>query len=357
MNGTADQRLQIEWERRLIEQERELLRRERELLQHERRINEKNDKGHSVHYHQNAMQVIPEFNPGKPNSSNASQWIAAAENLANIFKWDNRTLLFNAITKLNGAAKMWFEGIQRKIYDWESFKQQLLLDFPDATDDADIHFELSKRRKRPDESFEHFIYDMKAIAAKGTLNDNTVLKYIIGGISDRDLAKSLAINSPYDTRDLLMKIKNYETTMRNIKQPATTSNLSTSTTFEKDADRKCFNCNEVDIFQENVQNHREKRVASNVIKYQQDAIIIRRSALDQPNIKITKESQYLKIEQTPEKHQKEEATTGDEPKGVSKSVNQAEVVKEIRNDTDDESLEWIPMKKKKMWRSTREEKK
>lgn len=48
----------------------------------------------------------------------------------------------------------------------------------------------------------------------------------------------------------------------------------------------------------------------------------------------------MKIEQTPEKHQKEEATTGDEPKGVSKSVNQAEVVKEIRNDTDDESLEW-----------------
>lgn len=249
----GDFRAQIQWERRLLDQERELLRRERDLFERERRINQVEDNKH-VHYRHNAMQVIPEFDPGKLNSTlNALQWVAAAENLANIFKWDKKTLLFNAITKLSGAAKMWFEGVQQKVYDWDSFKQQLILDFPTANDDADIHFELSKRRKKWDESYENYVYHMKAIAAKGNFNEHTVLKYIIAGFTDKDIGKLLAISSPHDTHDLLIKIKNYESTMRNVQsRPPTTSNASSSrhestSSYKTQGDitKKCFNCNEI----------------------------------------------------------------------------------------------------------------
>ncbi|KAK9738046.1 hypothetical protein QE152_g10185 [Popillia japonica] len=92
-----------------------------------------------VHYHNSALQIIPEFDPGKLNFSTATQWIRTVENLSQIFKWDDRTLLFNAIAKLSGAAKMWFEGGKEGIIDWNTFKERLILDFPTAVDAADIH--------------------------------------------------------------------------------------------------------------------------------------------------------------------------------------------------------------------------
>ncbi|KAK9712740.1 hypothetical protein QE152_g24733 [Popillia japonica] len=180
----------VEWERKLIAQERELLRKERELLERERRWNR--DQPSNVHYHNNnSQQVIPEFNPGTATSLTATRWVRKVEAIAEIFKWDDKTLLFNAITKLGGAAKLWFDGIREQITNWMSFRSRIILDFPSVYDDADIHYELSKRRKRNDETYEQYVYHMKAVASKGDLNDRSVLKYIIGGIGDRELAKLL----------------------------------------------------------------------------------------------------------------------------------------------------------------------
>ncbi|KAK9702530.1 Zinc knuckle [Popillia japonica] len=227
-SGIGDAKYQIEWERRLLMQERELLEREKELLAREIKSRNK-------------------FNPGKLNSSTATQWIRTVENLTQIFKWDDRTLLFNAIAKLSGAAKMWFEGGKEGIIDWNTFKERLILDFPTAVDDADIHFELSKCKKRVDESYEHYVYSMKAITSKGNLSEKAIIKYIVAGMNDKDLSKMLAMSGPCDVQDLLTKIKNYESTMQNVhtKPHAYTKSVTNLPDNKKtENDKKCYNCNE-----------------------------------------------------------------------------------------------------------------
>nr|XP_022904744.1 probable E3 ubiquitin-protein ligase bre1 isoform X1 [Onthophagus taurus] len=192
------------------------------------------------------QQVISDFNPGKSNSLTARQWIKSAESLAMIFKWDDQTLLYNAIIKLNGAAKLWFESVQNVVYDWKTFKKQLIDDFPTVVDEADIHFDLSKRVKRGDETYEHYVYNMKAIASAGDFSDRAVLKYIIAGIQDKELSKLLAISLPIDTQDLLLKIKSYESTIKtnSVKMPST-SNKDYNRASGSADNRKCYNCNEI----------------------------------------------------------------------------------------------------------------
>ncbi|KAK9751731.1 hypothetical protein QE152_g4862 [Popillia japonica] len=208
-------------------QERELLEREKELRKILNRMGTKaTDARERIIRERKGTtgmrnKIIPEFDPGKLNSSTATQWIGTVENLSLIFnsstatqwigtvenlslifKWDDRTLLFNAIAKLSGAAKMWFEGGKEGIIDWNTFKERLILDFPTAVDDADIYFELSKCKKRVDESYEHYVYSMKAIASKGNLSEKAIIKYIVAGMNDKDLSKMLAMSGPCDVQDL-----------------------------------------------------------------------------------------------------------------------------------------------------------
>lgn len=61
------------------------------------------------------------------------------ESLAHFYRWDARIILYNAITKLKGASKLWFRSLGEDISDW---------DFSYFTHNVvDMHYDLNHRKK------------------------------------------------------------------------------------------------------------------------------------------------------------------------------------------------------------------
>ncbi|XP_001810078.1 retrovirus-related Pol polyprotein from transposon 297 [Tribolium castaneum] len=207
--------------------EREMLEREKDLLQ----------------------KTLPDFDPGSSKTAlTAIQWIRKVETIASIYGWDSKNTLFHAMNRLNGAARFWFHGLEESLTDWHTFKTKLVEDFPVIHDDADIHFELSNRKKKFNESYETYVYTMKSIASKGTVSEQAVIKYIIMGLGDRELAKMLSLNDIRTTQDLLKRILQYVSTFQRCKslRASSPNKIETKNDFDsKHLERKCYNCNEV----------------------------------------------------------------------------------------------------------------
>lgn len=232
----------LQWERDLLRRERELLERERQVLL---RTNHSSEFD-ATQFHPSVERTLPEFDPGSLTGLTAVQWVKKVESLANIYRWDRPTLLCYAVGKLKGAANFWLQGIEGEINDWESFKAKLLKGFPSYVDDADIHFRLSTKKKKQSDSYESFIYEMKAIASRGSISNQALLKYIINGIDDKELAKLLAVQQFADAHELLTRIMQYEATFRgNKKKDNTVPNQTVPNTNKTVLNPiKCFNCGE-----------------------------------------------------------------------------------------------------------------
>lgn len=61
------------------------------------------------------------------------------ESLAHFYRWDARIILYNAITKLKGASKLWFRSLGEDISDWD-FSYF-------AHNVVDMHYDLNHRKK------------------------------------------------------------------------------------------------------------------------------------------------------------------------------------------------------------------
>nr|XP_022921167.1 uncharacterized protein LOC111429476 [Onthophagus taurus] len=109
----------INLEKRALQRERELLERQRtlELGTEERQMTPTG----------NMSQLLPEFDPDKLDGLTAPQWIQKVEHSIDSFQWNHNIVLFNAISMLRGAAKLWFEGYRGSLSDWLAGTKLLLI--------------------------------------------------------------------------------------------------------------------------------------------------------------------------------------------------------------------------------------
>lgn len=199
-------------ERAILAKERELLNRERDLLERERTMMQTSMNGSM------ALRVpveltdnlLPEYDPAKMTGLTASQWIQRVESVANAYGWDASFKLLQAVGKLRGAAKLWFEGIAEEVATWTTFRHHLIRSFPSTFDQADVHYHLAQRKKERSETYEQYVYAMRALANRGEVEMSSLFKYILGGFSDKELIKLLSLMEFNNCEELLLKIKRYE---------------------------------------------------------------------------------------------------------------------------------------------------
>ncbi|XP_071056956.1 uncharacterized protein [Onthophagus taurus] len=221
-NSTGD----VNKEYELLLRERELIQRERELLVREREL--MNNTFRSLIHR---------------------EWPAYLRN--NGWRRSNKSgvltaLTLHASTKLRGAARLWYDGVPECATTWQNFKTEFLKAFPTNFDESAIHAQLMRRKKKKEETYEEYFYEMVAIAKKGSISDQTVIKYIIGGLNQPDLAKVLALQFYSDPIDLLQRIKNYEATFQpeRYEKPALSRDQQNFKREENRLPKKCYNCNE-----------------------------------------------------------------------------------------------------------------
>ncbi|KAK9686496.1 hypothetical protein QE152_g37138 [Popillia japonica] len=134
----------IEWERELLRRERELLQREREILNGTLNQSHVQSVSPAVANKKEIANMIPEFNPSKLSSLSSNQWVRKTESIGSAYSLDGTTEAF-----------------------------------PTSTNEADVHAELMRRKKRKEETYEEYFYEMVAIAKKVEISDQAVVRYII----------------------------------------------------------------------------------------------------------------------------------------------------------------------------------
>lgn len=202
------------------------------------------DHSFDKRYHLNFGDLVPEFDPAKALIP-SEKWLSNIENLATLYVSNEKVLLHHAMLKLRGAAKFWFDGLTTgRDLTWSSFKNSLMAAFPSLTDEADIHFLLMKRYQKINETFEEYFYEMIAIARRGKISDAAIIKYVIMGILNADLRKSLSVSQIFSLDDLLGRVK-WAENFKN-QDPARNSNTSApGGTANRRTTPKCFNCNQL----------------------------------------------------------------------------------------------------------------
>ncbi|KAJ8916452.1 hypothetical protein NQ315_014669 [Exocentrus adspersus] len=142
--------------------------------------------------------VISVFNPEDPNQ-NIESWCRKVDEVRVMFGWSEKTTIFNALSKLEGLAAVWYKGLRSANYTWEEWKQKLERAFPDQRDYHELLEEMMLRKKKHNETFAQYFYEKQALLNGCKIQGRDAVSCIIGGISESHIragAKAAKCQNP-----------------------------------------------------------------------------------------------------------------------------------------------------------------
>lgn len=142
------------------------------------------------------------------NVENIETWFENFEDSACLLNLTELQKLIFAKRCIQEKAKLYIDS-EIKIHSYAKLKALMLAEFGDATNSADIHEMLSKRKMRCDETIDEYFLIMKKISNKCNIEDAALIKYIINGIQD-DAYKKASLYGCTNLKDFKVKLKIYE---------------------------------------------------------------------------------------------------------------------------------------------------
>lgn len=128
-------------------------------------------------------EVIPVFDP-ENREQDIESWCRKVDELREIFKWSEDATIYFAVSKLSGLAEVWYRGLQSVRYNWEEWKDKLKSAFPCTRDFYEMLGEVMRRKKRPEETYSKYFYEMNALLGGCKIVGIEAVSCIIGGITD-----------------------------------------------------------------------------------------------------------------------------------------------------------------------------
>lgn len=193
------------------------------------------------------------------------RWINDFEDAAILFGWSEIQKLVFAKRTLTGLAKLFVQG-ERGLNKWNELKEALRQEFATKINSAQLHELLTSRRKKKNESIQEYFLTMKEIAAKGNIEVEALMKYVVDGITD-DLNHKLILSGASTLSEFKEKLRSYDDTQKKtgqrsllpnshkntrIKETGSagsagvqkTENQKKTETPNKSSGLRCFNCGE-----------------------------------------------------------------------------------------------------------------
>lgn len=99
--------------------------------------------------------------------------------------------------KLQGLAKVWYEGLNTILYTWSEWQEKLTAAFPCEQNYGQILEEMLRRKTKFGEPVENYYYEKLALLNQCDINGKRAVDCIIHGITDRMVKSSaLALSCP-----------------------------------------------------------------------------------------------------------------------------------------------------------------
>lgn len=104
--------------------------------------------------------------------------------MRDIFKWSESATIYHALSKLQGLAEVWYKGLPTVKLTWNEWKEKLKTAFPSKREFYEDLRAIMRRRKRPDETYLRYFYEMSALLQTCKITGSDAVSCIIGGIDD-----------------------------------------------------------------------------------------------------------------------------------------------------------------------------
>lgn len=197
-----------------------------------------------------AKDVIPNFDPGLKNQTIRS-WLKKVNETAQIYDWNDREIIYNALPKLDGLAKRWYESLRTVKLNWAQWQIKLSKSFPDDRNYADRLIEMLDRRSRSNETLEEYFYDKLKLVNHCNINGRDAVDCIVQGVYDNNIrlnAQGANFKRPNKLLAFLRSISN-KNSREHRKAPVHSKtdsgrNLKTNNTNTSFKPR-CYNCSEL----------------------------------------------------------------------------------------------------------------
>lgn len=122
------------------------------------------------------------------DDKNIKQGIKDFDETATLCQWNDVQKTIYAKKLLRGSAKL-FVKYETRGKTWKDMKSALKHEFAQKVDSHDIHFQLQRRKKKTDETYQEYCYKMMEIASRARVEVSAVIQYIIDGIHDEEVNK------------------------------------------------------------------------------------------------------------------------------------------------------------------------
>lgn len=189
---------------------------------------------------------------GEDETYPVESWIDDFEDLAEMVQLNNLQKLIFAKKSLSGLAKLFIQG-EHRVTSWDKLKLLLRDEFGSKVTSADIHSALSKRKMRKEESVFQYLLIMKAMAARGKVEAEALIQYVVDGIPEEP-CKKLTLYEAKTIAELKNKLEIYAkvikktsaVTKNNSYEKHGNQNMSESHKFNVTSSviPKCYNCGE-----------------------------------------------------------------------------------------------------------------
>lgn len=153
--------------------------------------------------------ILPNFDPST-KGQRIDIWLKKVNECAKVYGWDERTTVHFAMQKLQGLAKVWYEGLNTILYSWIEWQDKLRSAFPCDQNYGQTLEDMLKRKSKYTEPIETYYYEKLALLNQCDISGKRAVECIIHGIVDRTIKSSaiaLCCSQPDQLLQFLMSNK------------------------------------------------------------------------------------------------------------------------------------------------------
>ncbi|XP_033176954.1 uncharacterized protein LOC117151736 isoform X2 [Bombus impatiens] len=143
-----------------------------------------------------------------------NRWIEDFEEMAELCGWSDIHMVDFAKELLTGSAETFVQQ-EQCTESWAKLKKAMKDKFENVVSDQQIHRELARRTKKPDESLQQYMYSMRETAEQGKVDIQSQIDYIIQGIPDEVINKVILYGAR-NMQQLKECLKQYEAMKRDM---------------------------------------------------------------------------------------------------------------------------------------------
>lgn len=139
--------------------------------------------------------IIPEFDPLKDD---INAWLSIIQSYSQTFAWSDEMIRYQALNKLKGSAKVWYDSLLRTENQWPSWiwrdwKDKLASSFQIRRNMFELLKEIIDKKPSENQSLYEFYFDQKCKIDRLSLgfSEQDIISIIIGNIGDSSLGASV----------------------------------------------------------------------------------------------------------------------------------------------------------------------